>query len=306
MQMHLCAYETVALGHSAFCKLFTEEEWRGYEYRSSIYWWYAASFGSPVARAEGLGYLQELTARLTETPITQFNSSINSTYHDDTKFPLGYPLYADFTHDTTFAQLLPTMNLTSFAKAGPPPLDHIPDNWPFIAAKFSPFGTNMQVQVLKCPARTATDAEFDTNILEDILDNLKGWWPFGNKHGDDLKKRMNVVKPGGPINWPSVWPLPSSTEASKPSPTEQPAEDEGDEEFSSGEMKRFVRVILNDAPVPLTGIRGCKKDRDGLCGFDNFVSSMHDLISGVDFAYDCNADYDMGEEVTNGEPIRRQ
>ena len=28
----LCAYETVALGYSAFCDLFTEEEWKGFEY----------------------------------------------------------------------------------------------------------------------------------------------------------------------------------------------------------------------------------------------------------------------------------
>lgn len=28
----LCAYETVALGFSTFCDLFTEEEWKGYEY----------------------------------------------------------------------------------------------------------------------------------------------------------------------------------------------------------------------------------------------------------------------------------
>ena len=28
----LCAYETVALGYSVFCDLFTEEEWEGFEY----------------------------------------------------------------------------------------------------------------------------------------------------------------------------------------------------------------------------------------------------------------------------------
>ena len=28
----LCAYETVALGYSQFCGLFTEEEWRGFDY----------------------------------------------------------------------------------------------------------------------------------------------------------------------------------------------------------------------------------------------------------------------------------
>lgn len=28
----LCAYETVSLGYSEFCDLFTEEEWKGFEY----------------------------------------------------------------------------------------------------------------------------------------------------------------------------------------------------------------------------------------------------------------------------------
>lgn len=102
--MDTCAYETVALGYSAFCSLFTDKEWRGYQYRWDIYWWYGASFGSPVARAEGLGWIQELTARLTHTPLTQFNSSVNGTLHDKTHFPVDHPLYIDFTHDTTFAQ----------------------------------------------------------------------------------------------------------------------------------------------------------------------------------------------------------
>jgi len=32
----LCAYELVALGGSAFCSLFTEDEWRGFEYAHDI------------------------------------------------------------------------------------------------------------------------------------------------------------------------------------------------------------------------------------------------------------------------------
>lgn len=32
----LCAYETVALGYSAFCGLFTYEEWEGYEFASGL------------------------------------------------------------------------------------------------------------------------------------------------------------------------------------------------------------------------------------------------------------------------------
>ena len=28
----MCAFETVALGYSKFCELFTEKEWEGFDY----------------------------------------------------------------------------------------------------------------------------------------------------------------------------------------------------------------------------------------------------------------------------------
>lgn len=115
------------------------------------------------------------TARLTE-----FNSTTNQTLHTDTHFPLDHPLMIDFTHDTTFAQLLPMLNLTSFSASGPPPLDHIPKHRSFISSKFSPFATNAQFQVLKCPSSSMTavpDKEYIRMILNDgvvPLDGLTG------------------------------------------------------------------------------------------------------------------------------------
>ena len=35
----LCAYETVALGYSKFCDLFTKDDWKGYEYRFGVSNW---------------------------------------------------------------------------------------------------------------------------------------------------------------------------------------------------------------------------------------------------------------------------
>ena len=32
-----CFYQTVALGFSEFCDLFTQEEWEGYEYANGVY-----------------------------------------------------------------------------------------------------------------------------------------------------------------------------------------------------------------------------------------------------------------------------
>ena len=37
--------------------------------RFDLGFWYDSAFGSPVGRAQGIGYVQELVARLTKTPI---------------------------------------------------------------------------------------------------------------------------------------------------------------------------------------------------------------------------------------------
>ena len=59
-----------------------------------------ASFGNPAAPALGIGYVQELVARLTRTPITDYNSSMNFTLNNDsTTFPLDQSIYVDATHE---------------------------------------------------------------------------------------------------------------------------------------------------------------------------------------------------------------
>lgn len=65
-----------------------------------LIFWYNSAFGSPVARVQGIGYVQELVARLTHTPIETHNSSTNSTLNDNPiTFPLGQSLYVDATHE---------------------------------------------------------------------------------------------------------------------------------------------------------------------------------------------------------------
>ncbi|EIW65622.1 hypothetical protein TREMEDRAFT_36131 [Tremella mesenterica DSM 1558] len=170
--MEMCAYETVALGFSAFCDLFTQTEWKGYEYRMDIFWWYYGSFGFPLSKAQGVGWVQELVSRLTHTRLTEFNSTTNSTLHNDVYFPLDDPINIDFTHDTVFAMLLPTLNLTTFAQSGPPSLDQMPKHRSFIASKIIPFATNLQIQVLSCT--DTKDSEQVRLILNDGVVPLTG------------------------------------------------------------------------------------------------------------------------------------
>lgn len=112
-----------------------------------LYFWYDNAFGSPVARVQGLGYIQELVARLTHTPIATHNSSTNGTLDDDPRmFPLDQSLYVDATHEVVVLYVITALNLTSFAAGGPLPADHIPEKRTFIASQLAPFATNIQFQ----------------------------------------------------------------------------------------------------------------------------------------------------------------
>lgn len=164
MILSLRVMKTVAIGFSRFCELFTEEEWEGFEYAIDLYFWfvyyfscllpsltkitrYGSAFGSPVARVQGIGYIQELVSRLTHTPIETHNSSTNGTLDDDSRFfPLDQSLYVDATHEVVVLNVITALNLTSFAKNGPLPADHIPANRSFISSQVSPFATNLQFQ----------------------------------------------------------------------------------------------------------------------------------------------------------------
>ena len=61
---------------------------------------YDSAFGSPLSRALGIGYIQELVARLTHTRIERHDSTTNSTLDDNPiTFPLDHNLYVDATHE---------------------------------------------------------------------------------------------------------------------------------------------------------------------------------------------------------------
>ena len=64
----LCAYETVAFGYSAFCSLFTYEEFVGYSYSVDLSFKGNNMYASPTGRAVGVGYVQEILGVLPPYP----------------------------------------------------------------------------------------------------------------------------------------------------------------------------------------------------------------------------------------------
>ncbi|KAH7092348.1 histidine phosphatase superfamily [Paraphoma chrysanthemicola] len=154
--LQLCSYETVALGYSTFCELFSEEDFLNYEYYYDLSFYYNNGPGSPVAAAQGKGYLDEFIARFTGN-YPGANSALNETFDNTTTFfPLNQSIYADATHEVVVLDTLTAFNLTALFN-GPPlsPSGNRRQN-SFVASKLVPFATHFTAQVLSCPAYQPT------------------------------------------------------------------------------------------------------------------------------------------------------
>ncbi|KIK61887.1 hypothetical protein GYMLUDRAFT_165643 [Collybiopsis luxurians FD-317 M1] len=228
----MCGYETVAIGYSKFCELFTQEEWEGFDYSVDLSYWYDDAFGSPVARVQGAGWVQELLARLEHRRMEphEHRFSTNSTLNDNPiTFPLNQSLYVDATHEGVLLNILTALNISTLATNGPLPYDHMPKKQSFKVSQLAPFASNIQLQLLECSS-------------------------------------------------PSIFP---------------------------GQQ---IRIIVNDAPVPLTGIRGCPEQKDGMCPVDTFVKAQREILDQTSWEWGCLGDYKdlLGEgpewETATGDP----
>ena len=147
----ICAYETQYIGQSDFCGLFTADEWAGFENTLDIEYFYDYAWGNPTGRAQGIGYIQELLARLQSQYIDVSNSSVNSSYDNNAEqFPLGEPFYADFSHDDIIISALAALSIDYLRD--PPSLSAVPPakNRTFVLSNLTPFGGQMTTEVIGC------------------------------------------------------------------------------------------------------------------------------------------------------------
>lgn len=112
--MDLCPFNTVADADGAisdFCGLFTEDEWASYDYLQTLGKWYGNGLGNPLGPTQGVGFTNELIARLTASPVVD-HTSTNSTLDDSpATFPLNSTLYADFSHDNDMTGIFAALGL---------------------------------------------------------------------------------------------------------------------------------------------------------------------------------------------------
>ncbi|KAI1068007.1 hypothetical protein LB507_004726 [Fusarium sp. FIESC RH6] len=155
---NMCPYETVAYGFSRFCDLFTYEEWENFGYSIDLGFSSGAGFQSPIGRATGLGYQQEVIARLKNHTLGYSGSQINTTLDGMTEtFPLNQSLYFDFSHDTNIISILTAFGLTQFAEDLP--TDKHPGDHEFVVSKLTPFGARLDIEIIKAPQPVSSNRD---------------------------------------------------------------------------------------------------------------------------------------------------
>ena len=164
----MCAYELNALGYSNFCSLFTKQEWEDFEYDIDISFQANNGFMNPGGKANGIGWVTEFLARLTNKSFTGPQSEQNSTIDkNSTYFPLDQPLYADFTHDVVIHSILTALNMTQVG-------DYLPTTKPdpkrrYRASRVTPFGARLVFEVMDCDENNSTTQYIRAKLNEAVV-----------------------------------------------------------------------------------------------------------------------------------------
>lgn len=160
--MDLCPFNTVAsdLGTpSPFCDLFSASEWQQYDYYQTLGKYYGFGPGNPLGPTQGVGYVNELIARMTGKPVVD-QTSVNHTLDDNPDtFPLGKTLYADFGHDNGLTAVFSALGLYNST----PPLSQtkimsIDQTKGYSAAWTVPFAARAVIEKMQC------DGEEDESV----------------------------------------------------------------------------------------------------------------------------------------------
>ncbi|CAK5283246.1 unnamed protein product [Mycena citricolor] len=183
--MGLCSFETVAsapfapgkgasdLQLSPFCSLFSVAEFKAAEYSSDLDKYYGTGHGGFLGRVQGVGYVLELIARLTNTPVpslVNINTTLDASH---ATFPLDRTFYVDFTHDNELVAIYAALGL--FKQAVPLPTtaavnDGVGKAGQWVASRLVPFSGRMVTEKLRCGA---AQGDFVRIFVNDALQPLE-------------------------------------------------------------------------------------------------------------------------------------
>lgn len=105
--------------------------------------------GNALGPVQGVGYINELLARLTSTPVSDNTSTNHTLDSDPATFPLNRTVYADFSHDNLMIPVFAAMGLFPTDPLDPTGAEsHAGGVWN--VSRMVPFAGKMVVERLTC------------------------------------------------------------------------------------------------------------------------------------------------------------
>ena len=180
--MDLCPFNSIRLTNtttlSPFCTLFTPAEWHSYNYYETLNKYYGYGSGNPLGPTQGVGFVNELIARLTSRPVNDSTSTNHTLDSSPDTFPLDRSLYADFSHDNDMTAILFAMNLYPNTKdLSNSTIETADEAGGYSAAWTVPFAARVYVEKMSCDG-------FDEDLIRVVVNDRV--LPLENCGGDEL------------------------------------------------------------------------------------------------------------------------
>ncbi|TFY68545.1 hypothetical protein EVJ58_g941 [Rhodofomes roseus] len=161
--IELCPFVTVANSErSEWCDLFSSlDAFPGFEYYGDLDKYYGTGWGQgDLGPAQGIGYTNELLARLTNTAVNDSTSTDTTLDSNPATFPLNRTFYADFTHDDLLIAVYSAMGLfPTPALNYSSPDDQETSAWR--VSEMTPFAARMVVERMSCSDESGSgDGEY--------------------------------------------------------------------------------------------------------------------------------------------------
>lgn len=100
-----------------------------------------------LGRLQGVGYVNELLARLTDKPVKDHTQTNHTLDHDPKTFPLKKKMYVDFSHDHAMVAVYSAMGLFNDTRLDP---SKIRKDRLWVASNIVPFSARMSAERLQC------------------------------------------------------------------------------------------------------------------------------------------------------------
>jgi len=179
--MDMCPFDTIADPHASmsnFCRLFTEKEWQAYDYLQTLGKYYGYGAGNPLGPTQGVGYVNELLARLTGLAVDDHTNTNRTLDSDPQTFPLDRRVYADFSHDNDISSVLAALGLYNRTRPlSNTTIENTAETFGYSAAWTVPFAARLYVEKLQCKH----ESEYVRVIVNDRVHPLE--FCGGDKYG---------------------------------------------------------------------------------------------------------------------------